>query len=60
MDIDELRDNFTSQLKSVEDQIKSIKIELNKAKEYRLKLKGGLETISLLDGSKKLDSYKEE
>jgi hypothetical protein len=44
----ELKENFTTQLKSVEDQIKQLEIDLEKAKEYKSKLQGGLETLALL------------
>lgn len=48
IDIKTLKENFTTQLKSVEDQIKQLEIDLEKAKEYKSKLQGGLETIALL------------
>lgn len=51
MDSIALRQNFNDQLKKVEDQIKSLEFELDKAKEYKLKLIGGLETLNLLEES---------
>lgn len=48
-DIKTLKENFTNQIKSVEDQIKTLESDLEKAKEYKLKLLGGLETIQLLE-----------
>lgn len=48
-DIKTLKENFTTQIKSVEDQIKTLESDLEKAKEYKLKLLGGLETIQLLE-----------
>jgi len=51
MDSIALRQNFNDQLKKVEDQIKSFEFELDKAKEYKLKLIGGLETLNLLEES---------
>jgi hypothetical protein len=48
MDATALKENFTNQLKSVEDQIKQLEADLEKAKEYKVKLLGGLETLELL------------
>jgi hypothetical protein len=48
-DIKTLKENFTTQIKSVEDQIKTLESDLEKAKEYKLKLLGGLETLQLLE-----------
>jgi len=48
MDPVSLKENFTSQIKGVEDQIKQLEADLEKAKEYKLKLLGGLETLELL------------
>ena len=45
----ELRENFTSQLKTVKEQIIQLEIDLQKAKEYKAKLEGGLETLDLLE-----------
>jgi hypothetical protein len=44
-----LKENFTTQLTNVEGQITKLEEELAKAKEYRLKLQGGLETLELLE-----------
>lgn len=49
MDTTQLRENFQSQLTNVDGQIAKLEDELAKAKEYRLKLQGGLETLELLD-----------
>ena len=49
MDTTELRQNFTSQLSNVEDSIVKLEEDLAKAKEYRFKLQGGLETLDLLN-----------
>jgi len=43
-----LKENFSNQIKGVEDQIKQLETDLEKAKEYKLKLLGGLETLELL------------
>jgi hypothetical protein len=48
MDASALKENFTTQIKGVEDQIKQLEADLEKAKEYKLKLLGGLETLELL------------
>jgi hypothetical protein len=48
MDPVSLKENFTNQIKTVEDQIKQLEADLEKAKEYKLKLLGGLETLELL------------
>lgn len=48
MDPVSLKENFTTQIKSVEDQIKQLESDLEKAKEYKIKLLGGLETLDLL------------
>jgi len=49
MDTSSLKTNFTEQLDSVEKQIKELEENLLKAKEYKTKLLGGLETLSLLE-----------
>ena len=43
-----LKENFTNQIKTVDYQIKQLEADLEKAKEYKLKLLGGLETLELL------------
>ncbi len=43
-----LKENFTTQLTNVDAQIVKLEEELAKAKEYKLKLQGGLETLELL------------
>ena len=44
-----LKENFKTQLTNVDGQITKLEDELAKAKEYRLKLQGGLETLELLE-----------
>jgi len=44
-----LRENFENQLKSINEQITKLEEDLVKAKEYRTKLQGGLETLQILD-----------
>lgn len=49
MDTEQLKKNFEEQLASAEKQIAELEDNLAKAKEYRLKLQGGLETLALLE-----------
>lgn len=50
MDVTELKKNFQEQLATTDKQIADIEESLAKAKEYKLKLLGGLETLGLLGG----------
>jgi hypothetical protein len=47
----ELKQNFEDQIKKVTDQINQLEADLEKAKEYKFKLLGGLETLELLEQS---------
>ena len=47
-DITSLKENFNTQIKSTNEQIIDLEEKLEKAKEYKLKLQGGLETLALL------------
>ena len=49
MDTEQLKKNFEEQLLQVEKQITELEANLAKAKEYRLKNQGGLETLALLE-----------
>lgn len=49
MDTETLKKNFEEQLATAEKQIADLEDNLAKAKEYRLKLQGGLETLALLN-----------
>ena len=49
MDTEQLKKNFEEQLASADKQIAELEENLVKAKEYRLKLQGGLETLALLN-----------
>ncbi len=49
MDTEALKKNFEEQLATAEKQISELEANLEKAKEYRLKLQGGLETLALLN-----------
>ena len=50
MDTEQLKKNFEDQLLQAEKQIAELEANLEKAKEYKLKLQGGLETLGLLSG----------
>ena len=50
MDPAQLKKNFTEQIEKTEVQIRELEENLAKAKEYKLKLTGGLETLGLLEG----------
>ena len=49
MDTEQLRKNFDEQLATTDKQIAELEANLAKAKEYKLKLQGGLETLDLLN-----------
>lgn len=49
MDTEQLKKNFEDQLSKAEKQISELEENLVKAKEYKLKLLGGLETLELLN-----------
>ena len=49
MDPAQLKQNFTEQIEKTEVQIRELEENLAKAKEYKLKLTGGLETLGLLE-----------
>ena len=49
MDTEALKKNFEDQLLQADKQIAELEGNLEKAKEYRLKLQGGLETLGLLE-----------
>lgn len=50
MDQETLKSNFDEQLANTEKQIRELEEGLEKAKEYKIKLLGGLETLRLLAG----------
>ncbi|AOV61791.1 hypothetical protein BOW91_gp155 [Synechococcus phage S-WAM2] len=50
MDPAQLKKNFEEQIAQTAKQISELETNLTKAKEYKLKLEGGLETLSLLEG----------
>lgn len=49
MSTEELKKNFDDQLAQTEKQINELEASLAKAREYRTKLQGGLETLALLE-----------
>ena len=49
MDPAQLKTNFEEQIGKTEAQIVELEKQLEKAKEYKLKLVGGLETLGLLE-----------
>ena len=49
MDTATLKKNFEEQIATTDKQITEIEENLQKAKEYKLKLQGGLETLALLE-----------
>ena len=49
MDPTQLKANFEEQIATTEKQIKELEENLVKAKEYKIKLQGGLETLGLLE-----------
>lgn len=60
MDTTELKKNFDEQLASTEKQIAELEANLAKAKEYKIKLQGGLETLELLNPPEKTESTEEQ
>lgn len=55
MDHTQLKKNFEEQIASTEKQISELEENLVKAKEYKLKLTGGLETLGLLEDQQPSD-----
>ena len=49
MDPAQLKKNFEEQIAQTEKQIIELEANLAKAKEYKIKLSGGLETLTLLE-----------
>jgi len=50
MDPAQLKKNFVEQIATTVKQIAELEENLQKAKEYKIKLQGGLETLGLLEG----------
>ena len=55
-----LKKNFEEQIANTEKQIAELEENLVKAKEYKLKLVGGLETLGLLENEPEADAPVEE
>ena len=49
MDTEALKKNFEDQLLQADKQIAELESNLVKARDYKLKLQGGLETLTLLE-----------
>jgi len=49
MDTEQLKKNFEEQIATTVKQIAELEENLQKAKEYKIKLQGGLETLALLE-----------
>ena len=49
MDPTALKKNFEEQIATTEKQITELEENLKKAREYKIKLQGGLETLGLLE-----------
>jgi len=60
MDTEALKKNFEDQLLQAEKQISELEANLEKAREYKLKLQGGLETLGLLEEQNKVEESSEE
>ena len=60
MDPAQLKKNFTEQIEKTEVQIRELEENLAKAREYKLKLTGGLETLGLLEGEGELKKDKKQ
>ncbi|QPB08302.1 hypothetical protein [Synechococcus phage S-H9-2] len=60
MDTEQLKKNFEEQLVNADKQIAELETNLAKAREYKLKLQGGLETLDLLNPSKEEEAPAEE
>lgn len=60
MDTEALKKNFEEQLFQADKQIADLEASLVKAKEYKLKLQGGLETLGLLENKPEEETPIEE
>tara|TARA_S200002703_G_C3681434_1_gene209253 strand:- start:2 stop:184 length:183 start_codon:yes stop_codon:yes gene_type:complete len=60
MDTEALKKNFEEQLLQADKQIAELEANLEKAKEYKLKLQGGLETLGLLEEQNKPEETETE
>jgi len=60
MNTEKLRANFEEQLDSTNKQIAELEVNLAKAREYKLKLQGGMETLELLHPKEEEEEQTEE
>jgi hypothetical protein len=60
MDPAQLKTNFEEQIATTEKQIVELEANLIKAKEYKIKLEGGLETLGLLEDKPEEEASTEE
>lgn len=49
--LNEVRSSFENQLKEIDQKIITLKAELEKLEEYKIKLQGGIETLDILSPS---------
>jgi len=56
MDPSALKKNFEEQIATTVKQIAELEENLQKAKEYKIKLQGGLETLGLLEGEQEAET----
>ena len=59
MDPAALKKNFEEQIATTVKQIAELEENLQKAKEYKIKLQGGLETLGLLEGEQEAPAEKQ-
>ena len=59
MDTEALKKNFDEQLEQADKQIAELEGNLMKAREYKLKLQGGLETLNFLTHQKRKHQQKQ-
>lgn len=55
MDVIKIKEDFVNQLQKTKEKIAELEDELHKAKEYKFKLIGGLETLELLEDKQNLN-----
>ena len=56
MDPTQLKKNFEEQIETTDKQIRDLEENLTKAREYKIKLQGGLETLGLLEDAQPEDA----
>jgi len=58
--LSQTKTNFETQLKEVDAKIVSVQAELEKLKEYKLKLVGGIETLELISSQESNEEMPQE